>query len=117
MDREILQNIITTMKHKKPRRFYDAQFKEQAIQLVRSTGRPVQTVAHELGISHTSLQNWMAAHDHNTKNTEQQLATAKLRIEHLEQQLERVTVQRDILKKSLGIFSEEPLQKNMPKSS
>jgi transposase len=103
--------------NRKPKRFFDAQFKEQAVQLALSSGRPVQTVAHELGISHTTLQNWIAAHQNKQKNSTQLLETAQLRIKHLEQQLERVSNQRDILKKSLGIFIEEPPPKNMPKSN
>jgi putative transposase len=103
------------MKSPKPRRRYDAQFREHAVKLVLSTGKPVQTIAHELGISHTCLQNWKADYLQRNETSEQRLAAAQMHIERLERELERVTHQRDILKKSLGILSEGPLQKDMPK--
>jgi len=59
----------------------------------------------------------MAAHQHKHLNAEQLLAAAHVKIENLERQVERVTIQRDILKKSLGIFFEEAPPKNMPKSN
>lgn len=103
------------MKPPKPRRRYDQQFKDHAVQLVLSTGKPVQTIAHELGISHTCLQNWKADYLQGHESSEQRLAAAQIQIERLERELERVILQRDILKKSLGILSEGPLQKDMPK--
>lgn len=103
------------MKQGKPRRRYDGQFKDHAVKLVLSTGKPVQTIAHELGISHTCLQNWKAEHLQRTESTEDRLAAAQIENERLKRELERVSLQRDILKKSLGILSEGPLQKDMPK--
>ncbi len=44
------------MKSRKPWRRYDAQFKEHAVKLLLSTGKPCQTIAHELGISQTCLE-------------------------------------------------------------
>ena len=103
------------MKLRKPRRRYDEQFKDHAVKLVLSTGKPVQTIAHELGISHTCLQNWKANHLQRNETIEDRLSAAQIEIDRLKRELERTTLQRDILKKSLGILSEAPLQKDMPK--
>jgi len=103
------------MKQSKPRRRYDAQFKEHAVKLLLTTGKPVQTIAHELGISHTCLQNWTADHLQRNESTEDRLSAAHMEIDRLKGELARVATQRDILKKSLGILSEGPLQKDMPK--
>ena len=103
------------MKPSKPRRRYDAQFKEHAVKLLLTTGKPVQTIAHELGISHTCLQNWKAAQLQRHESTDDRLSAAQIEIERLKGELARVAQQRDILKKSLGILSEGPLQKDMPK--
>jgi transposase len=103
------------MKERKYGRRYDVHFKEQAVKLVLSTGKPVQTIAHELGISHTALQNWKEEYLSQNQGTEDRLKAAQIEIERLGRELERVTLQRDILKKSLGILSEAPLQKDMPK--
>src|SRR5436190_9949162 len=103
------------MKQSKIRRRYDAQFKEHAVKLLLTTGKPVQTIAHELGISHTCLQNWKADHLQRHESTEDRLSAAHIEIDRLKGELARVAMQRDILKKSLGILSEGPLQKDMPK--
>ena len=99
------------MKEDKRGRRYDAQFKEQAVKLLLSSGKSLHCVAQELGISVHALQNWKQAHLHQGGSaTELEMENQRLRRE-----LDRVTQQRDILKKSLGILSEDPLHKGMPK--
>lgn len=103
------------MKQSKPGRRYDAQFKAHAVQLLLSGGKPLHAVAQGLGISDASLKLWKAEHLNQTDA--QELLSQQLEIENqrLRRELERVSAQRDILKKSLGILSEEPPQKDMPK--
>ena len=38
---------------------YPSEFKAEAIQLVRSSGRAISQIAQELGVSATSLRNWV----------------------------------------------------------
>jgi transposase len=38
---------------------YPPEFKAEAIQLVRSSGRSISQTANELGVSATSLRNWL----------------------------------------------------------
>jgi hypothetical protein len=68
-----------------------------------------------LGISDTTLKTWKA--DYLSQPDNKELLNQQLEIENqrLRRELERVSTQRDILKKSLGILSEEPPQKDMPK--
>lgn len=108
------------MKESRIRRRYDAQFKEQAVKLLLSSGRSLHTIAGELGVSDTSLKDWKEAHLRQSSGIEQdgQRITAEqllMENQRLRRELERVSTQRDILKKSLGILSEEPPQKDMPK--
>jgi transposase-like protein len=46
---------------------------------------------------------------------EDRFSAAQIEIERLKRELDRVRLQRDILKKSLGILPEGPLPKDMPK--
>jgi transposase len=99
---------------------YDAHFKEQAVKLLLASGKPVHAVAQELGVSAPSLTEWREAHLRQTEGVVVQhrhLTAEQLYLENqrLRRELERVTTQRDILKKSLGILSEEPPRKDMPK--
>jgi transposase len=108
------------MKESKIGRQYDAQFKEQAVKLLLSSGRALHCIAGELGVSDGALKEWKEAHLRQSDGIErdgQRITAQQLQIENqrLRRELERVTTQRDILKKSLGILSEEPPQKDMPK--
>ncbi len=108
------------MKESRIGRRYDAQFKEQAVKLLLSSGRTLHRIASELGVSDNALKEWKQAHlrQSNGLQRDGQLVTAEqLLIENqrLRRELERVSTQRDILKKSLGILSEEPPQKDMPR--
>jgi transposase len=40
---------------------YTEEFKRDAVDLVRSSGRPINHVARELGLCHETLRNWVRA--------------------------------------------------------
>jgi transposase len=42
------------------RRRWSPEFKRDAVNLVRSSGRPVAEIARELGVGESSLGNWVA---------------------------------------------------------
>jgi transposase len=108
------------MKEHKSARHYDGQFKEQAVKLLLSSGRPLHGIAQELGVSDNALKEWKDTHLRQSDGVERdgcRVTAEQLFIENqrLRRELERITTQRDILKKSLGILSEEPPRKDMPK--
>ena len=108
------------MKQTNHGRRYDAQFREQAVQLLLQSDRTISEIARELGVSIPALKAWKDRHLGESGSVQRQgkkISAVELDAENqrLRQELERVTRQRDILKKSLGILSEEPLQKGMPK--
>jgi transposase len=67
-------------------------------------GHSASSVAHNLGIGHTSLlYRWKA----EKLGQEGQAASAlEIRVRQLEEQLRRTERERDILKKALAIFSQ-----------
>ena len=84
-------------------------------ELVRPYLEHQRDIAQGLGISDAALKDWKG--QHLSRSNGKDLITHELELENqkLRRELERVTTQRDILKKSLGILSEEPPQKDMPK--
>jgi transposase len=42
---------------------YSKEFKREAVQLLRTSGRPVPQLAKELGVSQGSLRNWARQRD------------------------------------------------------
>lgn len=103
--------IETTEKMAKPSRNYDQQFKENAVSLLLSSGRPIKHVATELGITPETLRNWRDRQLVEGTNSVQ-LHSSKLKdptqeMRQLRRELEYVRRQRDILKKAMSILSEE----------
>ena len=89
---------------------YTPEFKREAVRLAQTSGKPITQVARELGISDSSIHQWrkeLAEHGseafpgsgHQTEQEEE--------IRRLKRELERVQKERDILKKTLGIFTRD----------
>jgi transposase len=94
----------------KVQKVYTREFKEQAVQLVQSSGKPIAQVARELGISDTSIHQWrqeLAQHGKEAFPGSGHQTALEEENRRLKRELERVQQERDILKKVVGIFSRE----------
>ena len=92
---------------KRVRRQYDAAFKQSAVAHCQRHGGAVQRTAQELGLNHWTLRDWMQAERDKNHPPPVALTLAETQAENarLRAELARVSEQRDILKKSLGILS------------
>ena len=92
------------------RRRYTEEFKRAAVENWVSSGKSAERVARELGISPHNLRDWRYRYTPVAKPVEVPLPESpeamKAELVRLRKELARVTVQRDILKKTLGIVSE-----------
>jgi transposase len=98
------------------RRSFTDEFKREAVSLLASSGRPLTQVATELGIQPSMLRSWRGM----VKGTASQMAATagspatmaasaeQAEIRRLRRELERAQMERDILKKAIGIFSVPP---------
>jgi len=86
----------------KDRRQYDAEFKKNALQLI-ADGRSVSSVAQSLGVSQGVLYNWKSKAKKAILTKPQ--SEDKEEIALLKKKLAETEMERDILKKALGIFS------------
>ena len=98
---------------------YDQEFKRDAVTMLINSGKPLKQVAKELGVSDASLRDWRDAYLQALEGraaggragrrgeggpTPRDLVAENQR---LRKELERVTWQRDILKKAASILSEK----------
>jgi transposase len=98
---------------------YDAQFKRDAVELLLTSGKPLKQLALELGICDVTLRDWRDRHlaksepieTDGRKVSAQQLAQELRRVQ---KELQVANRRNEILKKALGILSEDPLQKDLP---
>ena len=100
---------------------YSDEYKEQALQLWRASGRSAAKVAAELGIRPPLLYRW-ARTERPLTNTSPPGQRRLRSVEELEAEIRRLREenaklleQREVLKKSLGILSEVP-PRGMPGS-
>jgi transposase len=82
---------------------YDAAFKQAAVENWITSRKPGTQIAAELGISYPSLKEWKRSYDGSAMPEHGDLAAEN---RTLRAELARVREQRDILKKTVGIFTE-----------
>ena len=91
------------------KRRYDETFKRSAVEHWMLSAKSVRQIAAELGIDVQTLHNWKKKFKElpagQVSGTLEALQAENRR---LQRELRRVSVQRDILKKTLGIISEVP---------
>jgi transposase len=105
-------NVIQPAAMAKPRRRYNVAFKKQAVEHWLASGKSAQAIGQELGISAGLLYDWRSELAPAAGKSSLDL---QAELEAMRQELARVTEQRDILKKTLGIIS-EPSPKGTPGS-
>jgi transposase len=100
---------------------YTEEYKKEALELWRNSGRSAAKVAAELGIRAPLLYRW-ARPKRELKVPKTERGTGRS-VEELEAEIRRLRAentklleQREVLKKSLGILSEVP-PRDMPRSS
>lgn len=82
-------------------RKFDDDFKREAIRLAKTSGKAIAAVANDLGIKKSTLYGWV----YNSAETETGAIVTNSEITALKRKLADVTMERDILKKAVAIFS------------
>jgi transposase len=92
-------------------RSYSDEFKKNALHLLETSGKRLTQIERELGIPHGLLRKWQARYAINAPSDRlesSETATLQAEIKRLQRELERVTMEREILKKTVAIFSKSP---------
>ena len=101
----------------KTRREFAPEFKREAVALLESSGRPLMQIATELGIQPSMLRNWRKGIRGGSPRSGVATLNASLmpspadqagEIARLKRELDRTRMERDVLKKAIGIFAEMP---------
>lgn len=85
---------------------FTEEFKIQAVKQVIDQGYSVASVAERLGVTSSSLYNWIKAYGPDSEEHRQSQEQSD-RIKQLEKELKRVTMERDILKEATVFFAGE----------
>ena len=95
----------------KNRRQYTKEFKVEAVRLVVEEGRAISEVARELGIGENLLSRWKKKSEEVKVEPfpgKGRLSPEDDELRQLRRENKRLRMERDILKKAVAIFSEEP---------
>ena len=98
---------METSKKQNSRQQYASDFKEEIIRMLNS-GKKVQELSKTFGIGENVLYNWKMKSKTKVKTNEEQSSFSFNLIsenEKLKKENARLTDERDILKKALGLFS------------
>jgi transposase len=94
-------------RQRRNRRQFTAEFKRDAVQLVRTTGRPIAEIARELGIYDSTLGNWVRQ-DHIDRGAQDGLSTdERARLRELERENTKLRMERDLLKRTVAFWVKE----------
>ena len=85
---------------------FTEEFKIQAVKQVTDHGYSVASVSERLGVTSSSLYNWIKSYGPDSEEHKQSQEKSD-RIKQLEKELKRVTMERDILKEATVFFAGE----------
>lgn len=100
----------------KSREIYTSEFKQEAVQLVKTTGKSCAEVARDLGLPPHDVVRWRQQHEKQeragrpafTGRGNAALSAHEAHLRALERELDVTRQERDILKKALAFFAKQP---------
>lgn len=95
------------------KKMYSEAFKRDAIRLQETSGKSIGTIEKELGLSHNLLRQWKTRYQVNEASNElerSELEQLKAELRKAKRELLIAQQERDILKKTISIFSKDQSQ-------
>ena len=90
------------------RQRFTAEFKREAVGLLKNSGKPVATIARELGVPRNRLYKWAA--DAEKRGSEAFRGSGRRpddEVAKLRREVERLKEENEILKKAAAYFAKE----------
>jgi transposase len=101
------EDVCMEDKPNRTRRQFTHEFKRDAVELVRTTGRPIAEVARELGIYDSTLGNWVRQDRIDRGEQDGLTSDERARLRDLERENARLRMERDLLKRTVAFWVKE----------
>lgn len=97
------------MAAKKRRRHFTPEYKAEVVALFRSSGKTAGVLAHELGLTETSVRAWIrqAEVDEGKGPAGALTTTEREELVALKREVKTLRLERDILRKATAFFAKE----------
>lgn len=86
---------------------YPPEFRAEAVRLVRESGKSIQQVAADLGVSEASLRHWMRQAQIDAGQRPGLTSTEREELVRLRRENRILREEREILRKALAFFARE----------
>jgi transposase len=86
---------------------YSLEFRQEAVRLLRSSGRTVPQLARELGCSPSSLRNWASQLDVDEGRAAGLSSDEREELRRLRREVRTLTEEREILRKAAAFFAKD----------
>ena len=85
---------------------YAAEFKAEAVRLVRESGKSVRQVAQDLGVSCDTLAGWLRQHEIDTGQRDGLTTSEREELTRLRREVRVLQEEREIFKKAAAFFAQ-----------
>ena len=86
---------------------YPAEFRKDAVELVRSSGRSFASVARELGVNQETLRYWVRSSERSQQPQGTGDTRAESELARLRKEVAELKTEREILRKAAAYFAQE----------
>jgi transposase len=92
---------------RRTRRQFTPEFKRDAVELVRTSGRPIAEIARDLGIYDSTLGNWVRQDRIDRGEQDGLSSDEQAQLRALERENAKLRMERDLLKRTITFWVKE----------